>query len=822
MRRVAAGIALVTATVASQELELRSTSGLGSAEAWGEAPVRVTLTELRLPLAESVNALVNGTLEAREGWEIVGDRSRVREQTNEGGHHAELRSAPEPGGVTAIAQEFRVRGGERYLFSARFQAEGGLLPGRYAQGMTRAGVRVQHLSSSGDVIEEEDVLILEGAYGAWRRQSAWFTPPAGVSQTRLLVGVVTQSAEAQPVVLHVDDVAVWPEEALVAETVSSPLEAGRVSLRGAPRLEWETEEVDGALALRMRLSGASSPRALWIDVDLPLGEGAWRWHPDLIRSAPITRDAEAWAVSADHSGDLPLSVLPLAAVTSETQTLGAVSPPAHCQIAAIGVAGGSLRIRLAAGTMPRRTETFALWLHRGPAAWGARGVLAHHRAVAPEHFTARGDERRAIHGGTMAPAFEVTNPADFGFVVAQTTDLETADAASRWFRQTAVLGAEPALYLLPWADEPTVAERGRPLPTLDEALEIEASARGEAGHQADLRRAGAASRVPDTTGEPLVSEVFRAPWRGQAWVLRLPMDLSVDLDGGRGPLALASARRAAEAALSLGERAPILQMDNFFMDSDAVVTDERWLTRCEGPLTFSPNTLTPAAPLAENHARWLRALAEQAGEAGRLSGNVLRAGVAQFGLPWLDGFGFEGRATADRAGSENWMIEDLAWRRALAGGRPVVALLSTPPEESTPRAAEAAWHRCLAFAITPTFTSMWQRPGDLESLRVLYQRFLPLVRRMEEAGWEPVTGAWTEDAGFVIERYGDRLLAVHSAAARRAEVTVRVDWETLGLAPPESVEELVTRQPLTVAGGAVTVPLEPGRTAVLALGGERP
>jgi hypothetical protein len=44
--------------------------------------------------------------------------------------------------------------------------------------------------------------------------------------------------------------------------------------------------------------------------------------------------------------------------------------------------------------------------------------------------------------------------------------------------------------------------------------------------------------------------------------------------------------------------------------------------------------------------------------------------------------------------------------------------------------------------------------GSLERLRPLYRRFIPLMRDMGRAGWEPVPWAATEGAPLWVERYG--------------------------------------------------------------------
>ncbi len=811
---------------------LHSPAGTGSALT---APVlseqSVTVTPVRQPAGEE-NLLPNGGLESDAGWSLMGSANLFAPTTDgpaEGVRAVGLRTAPNPHAVTALrSQPIDLADRRPLIFSGQFRVQGGLAAEN--DSLSQAGVLVQWLGAGGSQLSEQYALTLNGAFEHWHRLMRRLTPPAGAQQMRLVVGAMAGPSGAPPLQVFVDDLRLRREQDFL--TAPSAAASGETS-SGDIRVSSHAETQGSATKLSLTVSTtADHGGAALVRVSLPLSGGEWHYHPDLIRSLPLgAAGSHAWSVSADRSGDLPLSIAPMAAVSSANETIGFVVPPTSVAIHEFHCTTDStprFNVDFPVGVIPGRDEHLELWIHRGAATWGARGVYAQHLEMHPEHFVARGAARREMNAGTALPEREVNTPDDFGFGFVQSEDLDNPDRAARALESAAAHHVLIAQYILPWADEPTVSAPNAPSPTLAECLAAEAAGAGEEGTRRALRIAGSKSRVLDPAGDPIVTELLQPAWRNHSWVIRLPMDLSTEIDGGRGAVTLDAVKRAAEIAQSASAGAPGIVMDNFMMDSDQVLIDDAHLRACRGPLTFSPNTLQPAAPLAENHVRWLKALSEAAGER-IIAANVLRAGVAQFGLPYLDAFDFECRAAREIGRSENWRLEDLAWRRALAVQRPVAAMVSAAAprgENWTPQSvaafAQEIWARCLVFAITPTILDAWREPAAMEAVRPIYQQYTPLVRRLEAAGWEPVTGATIEGSGFIAERYGraeqgEVLLAIYNAADQSASAQITIDWQALGLTAPAEVQELVGGQSMAVTGGNITFAVDARRTALLLL-----
>lgn len=795
----------------------------------GEFAVRVG--ELQWPSA-SENMLINPSFEEERGWSLVGEHNLVDLNGGDpadGARCVTFTSSSRPRDLVGLrSAPVLLDSDEPVYFTGLFRVEGGLADDSNSA-TVRTGTVIQWLSESGSVIDEIYALILNGSYQNWRRMTRRLVPPPGAAALQLIIASRCETAGAPPTTVSVDDFAIYCESDVRHEVVGSTDSAVE-----SPHASISVATSDDGPMTRLDLTASAIGDAgvgVIVEVWTERTGGEWRWHPDLIRSELMEREERhAWTVSADQSGDLPLSVFPAAAITSDGETIGVATNPTAVSVHELfAERGGVVRVGAAfhLGVVPGREEHVSLWFLSESDGNGARGVFTALRDAHPEMFYPRGEERRITRCGIWNAGRPIPHAEDFGSTFITSEQLDNPNDVGRVIAHFDSLDALLMQYIIPWADEPTVAAGGDPLPALEECLAIEADGAGEEGSRRQLRIAGSQSLLRETNGDPMVARIFKPTWRNGAWTLALPLDLSLDITEGRGAATLDLIRLARENADEhQHDRFPV-QMDNFLMDTPHVMTDEAHILACEGPLTYSPNTLEPAAPLAENHVRWLAALGEEVGPEGILSANALRSGVARFGIPYLDVVSFEGHASPLPERAENWSLEELAWRRALAGTRPVAAVLSTsPPGPDGGSAAamgsyaEEVWHRCLAFGVVPSIKEMWSSAAITEAMRPTYARFLPVVARMSDAGWQPMPLATWGDADMIVERFGSgevTLLSIHNLAASEQSATIVPDWQALGLEAPGVVEELVSSEMLTVDDGAFTVSLASERTAVVLL-----
>ena len=87
--------------------------------------------------------------------------------------------------------------------------------------------------------------------------------------------------------------------------------------------------------------------------------------------------------------------------------------------------------------------------------------------------------------------------------------------------------------------------------------------------------------------------------------------------------------------------------------------------------------------------------------------------------------------------------------------------------------------RSLAYGMFPGFFShnasqghYFTRPELYNRDRPLFKKYVPLCKRVAEAGWEPVTLARSSDERVYVERFGTRYLTVFNDSPDRRTVTI--------------------------------------------------
>jgi hypothetical protein len=104
---------------------------------------------------------------------------------------------------------------------------------------------------------------------------------------------------------------------------------------------------------------------------------------------------------------------------------------------------------------------------------------------------------------------------------------------------------------------------------------------------------------------------------------------------------------------------------------------------------------------------------------------------------------------------------DLMYRRMLCCGKPFCFLQNTNFDEFPYELTEKYMKRCLAYGMFPSMfsadasTKHYFKNADLYNRdRELFKRYMPIVTEVAEAGWEPETGAQTNDETLYVERFG--------------------------------------------------------------------
>ncbi len=255
------------------------------------------------------------------------------------------------------------------------------------------------------------------------------------------------------------------------------------------------------------------------------------------------------------------------------------------------------------------------------------------------------------------------------------------------------------------------------------------------------------------------------------------------------------------------------------------------IRRAASPPTFSTESLRTTIPTwfsVWEFAAWLR-------EDLRRRGKLLMANSTPWRIhafaPLLDVLGTE----------TNWMpggrwqpdsdaIFNL--RRTLSYRKPYLLLQNTDFDRFGPAEVERYFARCLFYGVYPSMFSVdasthpyWTEPRWYERDRELFKKYIPAIRRLSEAGWEPVTLARV-DGGLWLERFGARFFTVFNPGPGRHEGRLRIEAGKLALEGPVEIFDFLRAEALGRAepGPEIEIPvaLEAEEVRALELRSEGP
>ena len=137
-------------------------------------------------------------------------------------------------------------------------------------------------------------------------------------------------------------------------------------------------------------------------------------------------------------------------------------------------------------------------------------------------------------------------------------------------------------------------------------------------------------------------------------------------------------------------------------------------------------------------------------------------------------------------------VSHLNFHRTAAYQKPVLLL----PYKLLPN--EHLWRLATLYGIFAGGAKTQRIVKDYETLKPLYERYMPVVRRLSAAGWEPVTAARVEADDLLMERFGPKngelLLTIYNRAEENITARVRIERQRLGIRSLAAVEELFTGQ----------------------------
>jgi hypothetical protein len=243
------------------------------------------------------------------------------------------------------------------------------------------------------------------------------------------------------------------------------------------------------------------------------------------------------------------------------------------------------------------------------------------------------------------------------------------------------------------------------------------------------------------------------------------------------------------------------------------------------PLTFSINVVRPAIWNFTSEFEFMKKIAGEMHTQGKLAmGNG--HGWNPFAASNLDLFGAE--LSWYYSGDHN--TEALDFKRAISFQKPIVFLLNEGLNDKAFTDApytgyEIYFEKLLAYGFFPSFFSTnassdpyWQDHKKVENGRPFFKKYIPIIKQIAAAGWQPVTFAAVNDANVRIERFGkaDKLyFTVRNNGDKDMKCILVPDLAELNLPAKFSAVELVSNQPVKIENNKLYINIPAQRTQVI-------
>lgn len=560
----------------------------------------------------------------------------------------------------------------------------------------------------------------------------------------------------------------------------------------------------------------AADRAVTLVFSLPLDAVGWQWHRGLRGGERIQTGreyADLVAIGTGATGEMS-RYLWAAIGDAESELVLGVDPGLPVQHR-LGYSSGTglFYVAMDLGLAPEplafpNSAPFSLVLARAEPEGGFRSAAAAWYRIFPEAFACRSPRQ-----GIWMPFTDVSTVAgwqDFGFGYHEGNNNLAFDdqAGILSFRYT-----EPSTWWMPMPAE---------APRTDEGVMEVLRQRVEAGD----RRAQAVevSGSHDAAGR-LQYQIRREPWCDGAVFSSNPSP------GLPGP-SEAAMNWSPEVRERLYGSSADGEQDGEYLDSveGYVTATENWrrdhFVHARAPLTFSTSARRPVIHKAWSTWEFADHLARELRGMGKLLfGNSLPERYA-FLAPCFDVMGTETnwlRAGALVPPADDWF----ALKRYMAYHKPYLLLMNTDYDRLTPDLVDRYLQHCLFYGFYPSMFShnaaenpYWETPLWYERDRNLFRRYIPLIQRVAEAGWEPLTGARAEEPRVWLERFGpDPTGRAWITVLNTGELPVRtrviLDPAVFGVAPGVTV--ILDPRGLTRDDEGLILSLESGQVQVLEL-----
>lgn len=555
-------------------------------------------------------------------------------------------------------------------------------------------------------------------------------------------------------------------------------------------------------------------RATTLVFALPLDAVGWHWGDDMRRNRVIQRGAEYSTVAGIGCGSTgTMSLYPLAALWNHQAGLAIALDMAYPAQYRLAYNAGTRQLLIAYdfGLVPETRAPegadFQFVIYRFDPQWGWRAALQKLYGIFPDYFRVRATDQ-----GIWMPFTDISTVQgwqDFGFKYHEGNNNVAFDNAHGIlpFRYT-----EPSTW---WMPMPPNTPR-----TLAAAQQIRDNLAGGKDDTArHMAQASVSAGMTDEAGQPEL-RFINAPWNnGAVWSLNPNPYLPTPT--GQYNAATVYWNDTIKQQL-YGAEAKGHPAGEYLDSLEAYATADLNFRRdhfryAAVPLTFDSETKRPALYKGFEIFEFTHWLAQDVHGLGKLMFANSVPDRYSFLCSQLDVMGTE----------TNWLMdgkyqpetdERLSLCRAMSYDKPYLLLMNTDFDAFTFPMMEKYFQRSLFYGIFPSMFSpdaatspYWQNPTWYNRDRPLFKKYIPLIKRITTAGWQPVTSARCDNAHIYVERCGPTpdgicYLTFLNDTAQAQSGEVAIDPALLKL---PTAQELISGHALSLTANRLHITLQP-------------
>ena len=446
------------------------------------------------------------------------------------------------------------------------------------------------------------------------------------------------------------------------------------------------------------------------------------------------------------------------------------------------------------------------------AVWGMRSALETYYTIYNEAF-----KKRVVNEGIWLPFTALHSIAgweDFGFAFHETSwgssDTKDGKKLSHILsdKGTGVLSFQ---YTEPWDVQLPIKTKIIPYDTLVSAQMISER------HKSYLD----VSATEDKNGL-WQARRLETPWFSTGWAVSITTNCDPELPGfNRYNYVLDREINPARK----------LNVDGIYFDSmewnwhHDLNYNEDHFAYTDYPLTFSAGVGRPAIWHFVSEFEFMKKIADEMHDQGKLAmGNG--HGWNPFAASILDLFGAE--LSWYSSGDHN--VTALDFKRAISYQKPIVFLLNEGLNDKAFTEApypgySIYFEKMMAYGFFPSFFSVdassdpyWQDKKKIENGRPFFIKYIPLIKEISGAGWEPVTAAKVSTEDVRIERFGTGAklyFTVRNNGTKDAVCNIEFDLKELGLSAGSTAIEMISGKPVQMKGSSLSLEVPAGRTKAI-------